>query len=211
MSDPLQPLRDARVLAVLRVEDAGHTAPAVSALLAGGVRAVELTFSSPGSVDGLAAARRAHGPELILGAGTLRSVRDVQAAVEAGADFLVSPHLSPLLLEAMLASGLPVLPGVFTPSEVAAALDGGARAVKLFPASIGGIGHLTALRGPFPDLLAVPTGGIREEDVAAWLGAGALAVGVGGELCRRDLIERGRFDELAGLADRFSRAARAAA
>jgi 2-dehydro-3-deoxyphosphogluconate aldolase/(4S)-4-hydroxy-2-oxoglutarate aldolase len=211
VSDPLQPLRDARVLAVLRVEDAGHTGPAVAALVAGGMRAVELTFSSPGAAEELAAARRAHGTEVLFGAGTLRSVREVQAAVEAGADFLVSPHLSPRLLEAMLASGLPALPGVFTASEVAAALDGGARAVKLFPASIGGIGHLTALRGPFPDLLAVPTGGIREENVAAWLAAGALAVGVGGELCRRDLIERRRFDELAGLAERFSRAARPAA
>src|SRR4029453_13240435 len=95
---------------------------------------------------------------------------------------LVSPHVDPVLLDAMLASGRLTLPGVLTPSEVAGALRAGASAVKLFPASTVGVGHLRALLAPFPELQAVPTGGVTIATAREWLDAGAAAVGLGAEL-----------------------------
>jgi 2-dehydro-3-deoxyphosphogluconate aldolase/(4S)-4-hydroxy-2-oxoglutarate aldolase len=143
--------------------------------------------------DGLAA-------DVVVGAGTIRDRDQLDAAVAAGADFLVTPHLDPRLLEAMLATGVPVLPGVMTPSEVAAALDAGAQAVKLFPASTVGPRHLRALRGPFPDLPVVPTGGIGAADVRSWLDAGALAIGAGSELCPAAAIRGGDAGALSAAA-----------
>ena len=192
-----------RLVAVLRVARADLAEPAVDALVEGGIDAVELTFTTPGLPGALAAARRRH-PEILLGAGTLRHPEDARAAAEAGADFLVMPHFDTELLRVCRATGLLSMPGVFTASELAAALDAGAEVVKLFPAATGGIAHMRALLGPFPGVPLVPTGGIGRDDVASWLDAGALAVGVGGELCSTELIEAGRFDELAERAHTFS-------
>jgi len=202
MADVLERLAAERLVAVLRVDVPDHVEPTVGALVAGGVRAVELTFTTPGVEAELARTRERH-PDLLLGAGTIREPAQARAAAAAGADFLVTPHLEPALLEACLATGLTTLPGTFTPSEVAAALAGGAEAVKLFPASTGGIAHFKALFGPFPGLRVVPTGGIGLADLGAWLEAGAHAVGVGGELCPARLIEAGRFGELTETARRF--------
>lgn len=199
----LERLRDARLVAVLRTLEPGEAERAIDALLAGGVRCVEVTWTSPDPVEALHAVRAAHGPGLLLGAGTLTTPAAVEAAVDAGADFLVSPHLDPALLEAMLASERLALPGVFTPTEVAGALRAGASAVKLFPATLGGIAHLKALRGPFPDLRVVPTGGVNAGNAAQWLEAGALAVGAGSELAPRTAIAAGRWDEITAAARRF--------
>jgi 2-dehydro-3-deoxyphosphogluconate aldolase/(4S)-4-hydroxy-2-oxoglutarate aldolase len=202
MPDALARLRDARLVAVLRVPVAEQVAPSVDALVAGGLEAVELTFTTPGVAAELDAARRRH-PDVLLGAGTVRTSADVAAAAEAGADFLVMPHLDRDLLGACLATGLTSMPGIFTATELAAALDAGASVVKLFPAATGGTAHMRALLGPFPGVPIVPTGGIGRDDVPLWLQAGALAVGVGGELCSTQLIEAGRFDEISQRARDF--------
>ena len=202
-AETIERLARAKVIAVIRVERQGETAPAVAALAAGGLRAIELTWTSPEPAAELAAARAQHGEDLLLGAGTLRSANDVEAAVEAGADFLVSPHFERGLCEVMVASGRLALPGVFTPSEVAAALDAGADAVKLFPSSIGGVDHMKALRGPFPGLLVVPTGGITSANAAEWLTAGALAVGAASELCPPAAVAAAHWDELTAAAQGF--------
>jgi 2-dehydro-3-deoxyphosphogluconate aldolase / (4S)-4-hydroxy-2-oxoglutarate aldolase len=192
----LDRLAAARAIAVVRVERMDDSAPVVDALRRGGMTAIELTWTSPDAATALATAREQHGPELVLGAGTLRSPADVEEAVAAGADFVVSPHFEPELCGAMVASGRLALPGVLTPTEVAGALDAGAEAVKLFPSSLGGISHMKALWGPFPGLPVVPTGGIGRRNAAEWLDAGALAVGVGGELCPPEAIANRRWDLL---------------
>ena len=193
-------------MAVLRVRRAELVEPSVAALAEGGLGAVELTFTTPGMAGELERARARH-PELLLGAGTIREAEQARAAAAAGADFLVMPHLDVGLLEACLATGLPTMPGVFTPSEVAAAIDAGADLLKLFPAGSAGPAHLRALLGPFPGVRIVPTGGIGLADLPAWFAAGAFAVGVGGELCSTELIDAARFDELAKNAGRFRAAA----
>jgi 2-dehydro-3-deoxyphosphogluconate aldolase / (4S)-4-hydroxy-2-oxoglutarate aldolase len=206
MADLAARLAEERLVAVLRVARAELVEPAVAALAEGGLGAVELTFTTPGAAVELERTRARH-PQLLLGAGTIREPEQARAAADAGADFLVTPHLDQGLLEACLATGVPTMPGVFTPSELAAALAAGAEVLKLFPAGSGGPGHLRALLGPFPGVRVVPTGGIALADLPAWFAAGALAVGVGGELCSTELIEGGRFDELARNAERFRAAA----
>ena len=203
MSDPLSFLREAAIVAVLRADSAEAAVRAADALAAGGVRALELTYTTPDAAAAIREVRSRHGADVLVGAGTIRTVAQVHESVEAGADFLVTPHLDPAVLGAMVASGRLAVPGVFTPSEVATALDAGALAVKLFPAATGGIGHLKALRGPFPGLQVMATGGIGVGDVRTWLDAGAIAVGAGSELCSMDLVRAERFDEVTETARAF--------
>lgn len=208
--DPFARLRKAGLIAVIRADRPDHAVRVADALLDGGIEAIELTFTIPGAAEALAEVRKMYRSAVLLGAGTLRTPHHVEAAVAADVDFLVTAHLRSDVLAAMLGSGLPALPGVFTPSEVGQALDGGAQAVKLFPASTAGPSHLRALRGPFPGLQAVPTGGIDLPDLKAWFEAGALAIGVGSELAPCTLMQEGRWGEITERALRFSAAAKAA-
>jgi len=189
-------LRNAQAVAVVRARDGDEAVAIALALHAGGLEAIELTFTTPGVAEALAETRRRLGDGLLLGAGTITTAAQAQAAAEAGADFLVSPHTDPQLLAAQLATGLLSIPGVLTPSEVAAALRAGATLLKLFPASTVGVGHMTALFGPFPGLAVMPTGGITVEGAADWLRAGAAAVGLGGELLPKALREARAWDEI---------------
>jgi len=198
----LERLRAHRAVAVVRARDGEEAVRIAEALRAGGLRAIELTFTTPGCAEALAETRRLLGDGLLLGAGTITTAGQAHDAAAAGADFLVSPHLDLALLEAQLATGLLSVPGVLTPSEVAAALRAGATLVKLFPASTAGIGHLRALLGPFPGLLAMPTGGVTVETAGDWLAAGAVAVGLGGELLPKALRESGDWQ---GIADNAAR------
>jgi 2-dehydro-3-deoxyphosphogluconate aldolase/(4S)-4-hydroxy-2-oxoglutarate aldolase len=203
-------IHDAGIIAVVRAENSDEAVRVVGALMKAGAPAIELTFTTPNVDVALREVRRVYGPTPLIGAGTLRHVDQVAVAVASGADFLVSPNLSPEVLTTGLATGMPTIPGVFTPSEVAAALDLGASVVKLFPASTGGIGHFKALLGPFPDIKVVPTGGVDLNMIGDWLAAGAFAVGVGSEICPRALMREGRWSEITGRARQFIEAAHAA-
>jgi 2-dehydro-3-deoxyphosphogluconate aldolase/(4S)-4-hydroxy-2-oxoglutarate aldolase len=204
-------LREAQAVAVVRAVDGAEAVAIAAALAEGGLQAIELTFTTPNAVDAIAEARRLLGPEVLVGAGTITETEQVEAAIEAGADFLVSPHLEPALLDAMVATGRLALPGVLTPSEVAAALRGGAAAVKLFPASSVGVAHMQALFAPFPGLQVVPTGGVGIATARAWLDAGAAAVGLGSELIPKELRDAHAWDAVsrnaASLLEQLRRAA----
>lgn len=199
----LERLRDAKVVAVLRADAPQEAVGAAVALAEAGVRAVELTFTTPGAAEALREAREQLPTDVLLGAGTIRTPRQLQGSVDAGADFLVTPHLDPALLDEMLATGLLTIPGIFTPSEVALALSAGAEVVKLFPAATGGLAHFKALRGPFPELQAVATGGIGAAGVRPWLAAGAVAVGAGGELCPSAMVATGDWGAVRDAAVSF--------
>lgn len=190
-------LREAQTVAVVRARDGAEAVEIAVALAEGGLQAIELTFTTPGAAEAVAEARRRLEPEVLLGAGTITTSEQVAASIEAEADFLVSPHLDPALFEAMLASGRLALPGVLTPSEVAAALRAGAAAVKLFPAASVGVAHMQALLGPFPGLQVVPTGGISVDAARGWLDGGAAAVGLGSELIPRELRDAHDWDAVA--------------
>lgn len=199
----LERLREAEAIAVVRARDGDEALQIVDALARGGLRAIELTFTTPGVAEAIAEARRRLDPGTLVGAGTITDNAQAEAAAAAGADFLVSPHLDEALLRGMLATGLLCVPGVLSPSEVAGALRCGAIVVKLFPAATVGVEHLRALLGPFPGLQVVPTGGITAATARSWLDAGAAAVGLGGELLPKALRDAGAWDDIGDNAARL--------
>ena len=197
------------LLAVVRGESPDAALEVSATLIEGGVLGIEITFTTPEAPRVIRDLDAEYGDDILLGAGTVTTREQVDGAAEAGSAFLVSPGSDPHLLPAMLETGLLVLPGVLTPSEVMLARGLGAPAVKLFPGSSGGPSYLKALRGPFPDVPFVPTGGVSLENVADWFAAGALAVGAGGALAPSSLEGRDR-GEVVETARRFAEAVRAA-
>jgi len=184
----LKALQDVGVVAVIRAPDTETALRGVEALVAGGVTGIEITYSTPDAPSVIATLAERHGDQILLGAGTVRTVREALVAAEAAASFLVSPGTTPSVAAAMKSTGLTCLLGALTPSEVMAALAVGADAVKLFPASLGAPAYLSSLRGPFPDVPFVPTGGVDVDNIAHWRRAGVVAVGAGSDLCSaRDL------------------------
>ncbi len=179
-----------RVLAVLRGNDATGVVAAAEVLAGAGIGAVEVTWTVPDAERAISALRERL-PDRLIGAGTVTTPREVARAVAAGAQFVVSPGSPAELLDAMLGCGVPALPGVLTPGEVVAATAAGATAVKLFPAGTFGPAYLGQLRGPFPELQVVPTGGIDVPSIGDWIARGALAVGLSTALCSpRDISRR---------------------
>lgn len=168
-------------MAVLRQDSAEDCRQLAHRLAESGMRALEVALTTPGALEVIAELAREDG--LTVGAGTALTPEQVRLAARAGARFVVSPVVAP---ELMGIADVEVILGASTPTEVQAARRAGCDIVKLFPIKeLGGPGFLRALRGPFPGLRAFPTGGIRPEDVAAYLEAGAVVVGVGGALAPR--------------------------
>lgn len=177
----LDSLRADRLLAIVRGPDPAAVLASVLTLADSGVRLIEVSLTAAEACTTIRRARAALGPDFALGAGTVLTEEDARRAAEAGASYLVTPAIAPSLAEAGRL-GLPVLAGALTPSEVVQATTGGALAVKLFPASVGGPGYLGALRDPFPSVPFVPVGGIDATSARAYLDRGAVAVGVGSPL-----------------------------
>jgi 2-dehydro-3-deoxyphosphogluconate aldolase / (4S)-4-hydroxy-2-oxoglutarate aldolase len=170
------------LVGIVRFHEGGDVSGAIDALIQGGVDLVEVTLDTPGA---LAAVERAAAAGRTVGAGTVVSQEQVEACAAAGARFVVSPGLIPEVIDAAHGLGLEPLPGVFTATEVLAASAAGARMMKLFPASCGGPPYLRALRGPFPAIPLVPTGGVRIDQIAEYFDAGARVVALGSELVGR--------------------------
>lgn len=198
------------LLAVIRGPSPERTVKAVEALVAGGVTGIEITYSTPDAAAVVRQLDQQLGDRIVLGMGTLTRPEQVAEAQQAGARFLVSPHCDPELAQGMVRSGLLTLIGALTPSEIMEALRLGADVVKLFPGSLGGPGYLKDLRGPFPDIPIVPTGGVDIDNVAQWFEAGAAAVGAGSALCPAALIQEGQLDAISEQARLFARAVHAA-
>jgi 2-dehydro-3-deoxyphosphogluconate aldolase/(4S)-4-hydroxy-2-oxoglutarate aldolase len=179
---PSAVLLDTRVVAVLRAAHARDCSPIIEALLSGGVRSIELTLTTPGVFDELPVLAQRFGDAIEIGVGTVTDVNDATTAMDAGAHYLVTPHTDPAIVAAAINRGIPVYPGGLTPTELLAGWQAGGTAVKVFPASTVGPGYMAQLRGPFPDMAFIPSGGVGIEDAAAWIRAGALAVSLGGPL-----------------------------
>ena len=192
---PSAMLRDTGVVAVLRAEHADEYAPVIDALVAGGVRSIELTLSTRGVVEALPRLLAQVGDAAEIGVGTVTTAGQLHEVVGAGAAYVVTPVTTTDLLDAAQEHDVPFYPGGLSPTELGSGWAGGATAVKLFPASVVGPGYLAQLRGPFPDLEVVPSGGIGVDDVAAWIDAGCLAVSLGGPLLR-DCFAGGSLAEL---------------
>lgn len=196
-------LRAAGVVATLRAPSAQSALRAVSALVDGGITAIEVTYSTPDVPAVLRALGAEFGDKIVLGAGTITRAGQASEAVDAGARFLVSPGCVDSIVAEMTQTGAATCPGAFTPTEVMRALALGADVIKIFPANLAGPGLLGALRGPFPGLRTMPTGGISTTTLGHWLAAGALAVGASSELCSPDAIARGDWEQLRRSAAEF--------
>jgi 2-dehydro-3-deoxyphosphogluconate aldolase/(4S)-4-hydroxy-2-oxoglutarate aldolase len=175
-----EPISEAGVVAIGRRPDPASVLPIAHALVEGGVRAFEITLDSEAALDAVASLSRAFDDgSLLIGAGTVMDVEAAGRALEAGASFLVTPHLDVEVVRFAAARGIAILPGAFSPTEILAAWRAGAAAVKLFPASAAGPAFVRELRGPFRDIPLVPTGGVTIDDIAPFITAGAAAVGMG--------------------------------
>ncbi|HEX2247304.1 MAG TPA: bifunctional 4-hydroxy-2-oxoglutarate aldolase/2-dehydro-3-deoxy-phosphogluconate aldolase, partial [Arthrobacter sp.] len=175
----------------------------IEALIGGGVRSIELTLSTDGVFEQLPALAASFGTDAEIGVGTITDVAEAQQAMDQGAQYLVTPAMNLDVVEAAVRRGVQVFPGGLTPTELLSGWKAGATAVKLFPASTVGPGYIGQLRGPFPDIQIIPSGGVGIEDAPAWIAAGALAVSLGGPLLK-DAFDGGDLTQLTERARRVS-------
>jgi 2-dehydro-3-deoxyphosphogluconate aldolase/(4S)-4-hydroxy-2-oxoglutarate aldolase len=200
MPDMLELMRTSPVIPVIAIDDIDHAVPLAKALVAGGIRVLEVTLRT---VHGLPAIRAIaeQVPGAIVGVGTLTQPSEFAAARDAGAVFGVSPGLTRALIDAAVASGLPLLPGVMTPSEVMSAREAGFRQLKLFPAvPAGGVGMLNAIAGPLADVTFCPTGGISEATAAQFLACKNVACVGGSWLTPKEVVQAGDWARITALA-----------
>jgi 2-dehydro-3-deoxyphosphogluconate aldolase/(4S)-4-hydroxy-2-oxoglutarate aldolase len=197
----LEVITEDRAVTVVRAPRPYDVETLATALAAGGLRAVEVTLTTPGILARLADANIGDGS--VVGVGSVLTAEDAEAAVDAGAQFLVTPAVRQAVAEAAAARNVPVIMGALTPTEVITAIDLGAAAVKIFPARATGPDYLRDLHGPFPGLRLIPSGGINTGNAAAYVAAGAFAVTAGTDVVAPDLVAAGRWMEITERARSF--------
>jgi len=202
----LSRLHEIGLIAVIRGPSQDLTIKMVEALIAGGVQGIEITYTTPNAPQVVKALNQAFGEQIVLGMGTLTEPAQAQEAFDAGARYLVSPICDPELGRAMIATSLPVMIGAMTPSEVYQAYRLGSDVVKIFPGSTVGPAYIKALKGPFPFIEMMPTGGVSVANVAEWFAAGVFGVGAGSELCPTAWAKEGRFTDITRRAAEFVQA-----
>ncbi|HEY6112419.1 MAG TPA: bifunctional 4-hydroxy-2-oxoglutarate aldolase/2-dehydro-3-deoxy-phosphogluconate aldolase [Chthoniobacterales bacterium] len=197
-------------VAVIRTDSAERALAVADAAIAGGFRAIEITYSFAAATEVIAMLDKANESDLLIGAGTILIPEQVREAVEAGARFLVSPCVLPEVIDAARELEVAMLPGAFTPTEIYNAWSLGADIVKIFPAIRFGPEYLKAIRGPLPHIPIMPTSGVDASNVADWFRAGAVAVGAVSSVLDPDLIEKEDWDALTKRAREFIEAVRRA-
>lgn len=191
------------IVAVVRIDQPAQIPAICEALLTGGVLAIEITMTVPNALDAIRAASRQVGTRGLVGAGTVIQAAGARAAIDAGAEFVVSPITRAEIVQAAHAAGKPVMIGAYTPTEAQTAHEAGADFIKIFPADKLGPGYIRNLRGPLPHLRIVPTGGVDLNTAADFLQAGCVALGVGGSLLTREILQQANWPELTRLAEKF--------
>lgn len=189
-------LVEAGAIAVLRMDDTAPLMQVVDALRKGGVIAIEITMTMPHALHAIETVARGMGDAVVVGVGSVRDAETTRRAVDAGAQFVVSPIFKTEIIQAAHQRGVPAMPGAFTPTEIQHATEAGADVVKVFPADILGMNFFKAVLAPMPHLKLMPTGGVSLTNAGAWLQAGACAVGVGSALLDKQAIAEGNFDQL---------------
>lgn len=199
----IQQLLDPGIIAVVRAPRAELCVPLAESLIAGGVLAIEITMTTPHAISAIRETKRAIGDRGIIGVGTVLDVATCTSALEAGAEFVVSPILRPELVAPAHAAGRPIMLGAYTPTEAQLAHEAGSDFIKIFPADGLGAGYIKNVRAPLPHLKIVPTGGVDLNTMADFLKAGAAALGVGSSLVRSDLLGHEDWPGLTALARQF--------
>jgi 2-dehydro-3-deoxyphosphogluconate aldolase/(4S)-4-hydroxy-2-oxoglutarate aldolase len=188
------------VVAIVRLDDLSAAVPLAAALADGGVRAVEYTFTNRSAARAIDAARSKLDGVALIGAGTVLDAETARTAILAGAQFVVTPVVSLPVIELCNRYGVPTVIGALTPTEILAAWQAGADFVKVFPASAGGPRYLKDVRGPLPQVRLIPTGGVGPDNAAAFIKAGASALGVGGNLVDPALVAAADWETVRGRA-----------
>jgi 2-dehydro-3-deoxyphosphogluconate aldolase/(4S)-4-hydroxy-2-oxoglutarate aldolase len=200
----LDRLLNSRLVAILRSSDAGVLVDAAEALAAGGIDAIEVTFTVPRPLKVLEEVVNRLGDQALIGAGTVLDAATARAAMLAGARFVVAPTLNLDVVQLCRQYAVPVAPGAFTPTEILAAWEAGADLVKVFPCEVVGPAYLRAIRAPLPQIRLMPTGGVTLDTAAEFLKSGAAVLGVGSALASADLLVRRDWEKLAALARQFA-------
>jgi 2-dehydro-3-deoxyphosphogluconate aldolase/(4S)-4-hydroxy-2-oxoglutarate aldolase len=192
------------IVPIVRVSSAESAVKAVEAIYQGGVRAAEITMTVPGAIHALEKVADRLGDKMMLGAGTVLDPETARACMLAGAEFFVTPALRLSTIEIAKRYSKVIFPGALTPTEVLTAWEAGADAVKIFPCgNMGGPKYIKALKGPFPHIAMIPTGGVNLETAGDFLKAGACAIAVGSEMVDAKTIQEGRFDVIEDRARQY--------
>jgi 2-dehydro-3-deoxyphosphogluconate aldolase / (4S)-4-hydroxy-2-oxoglutarate aldolase len=202
-SAKLSLIRGTGVIAIMRANSSGQLMAAADAIKAGGVRVIEVTMTTPGALDVIREATARYGEDVLFGAGSVLDSETARAAILAGAGFIVAPTLNVPMIELCSRYSIPVMPGIFTPTEALTAWQAGADMVKLFPASVGGADMIKAILAPLPQLEIVPVGGVEIENAAEFIRKGAAALGVGSSLVNQKLLDAGDMSALQRRAEAF--------
>jgi 2-dehydro-3-deoxyphosphogluconate aldolase/(4S)-4-hydroxy-2-oxoglutarate aldolase len=201
----IQRLLNPGIIAIIRADSSEGLVEAAGAMLAGGVTAMEVTMTTPGALETIAAVTRQF-PEILIGVGSVIDPETVHAAVAAGAEFIVTPVTKPAVIAASNELGKPIASGAFTPTECLLAHESGADFVKVFPAEFNGPAYVKTLLAPLPMLRIVPTGGVMPETTGAFLAAGSVALGVGSALVSKEILQNRDWEKLTARATAFIQA-----
>jgi 2-dehydro-3-deoxyphosphogluconate aldolase / (4S)-4-hydroxy-2-oxoglutarate aldolase len=208
-ADVMRRIEETGVVAVLRLTDAAVGREVANALMSGGVTSIEITMTVPRAVELIEELSRTL-PQALIGAGTVTDPATAQAVIDAGAKFVVSPVFRPSVVGACHERGVPACPGCFSPTEILSAWEMGADVVKVFPATSLGPGYIKDLRGPFPSIKLMPTGGVSQANAAEWIRAGAVAIGAGSSLVDARAVAARQFATITANARAFVDAVRGA-
>ena len=189
-----------KIIAVVRLDDYARAIDVARALAAGGITVLEFTLTGQGAIEAVTATRKAMGEAVCVGVGTVLKAEDADAAINAGAQFAVTPTVLRQVIATCAKRQILVLGGGFTPTELLEAHEAGAELVKVFPARLGGPKFIKDVLAPLPFLKLVPTGGVSTENARDYLSAGAVAVGIGGNLVSNKLVAAEAFDQITATA-----------
>lgn len=193
-----------RVVAVIRLADASKLVPVIEAVARGGVRCIEITMTVPNAIELIRQVSNTVSSDILIGAGTVTDAETARAVIDAGAQFVVSPILNPDVIAACKQADVYCAPGCFTPTEIFTAWKLGADVIKVFPATSLGPKYFKDIKGPFPQIPLMPTGGVSIDNAHEWIAAGAVAVGIGSDLLDKIAIDEGRYEVLTERAARMA-------
>jgi 2-dehydro-3-deoxyphosphogluconate aldolase / (4S)-4-hydroxy-2-oxoglutarate aldolase len=199
-------LNELPIIGIIRGADTKAVESAVDAAYQAGLRTLEITLNCAEAYNQIAMIRKKHRNKIELGAGTVLARDAANKAIAAGAEFIVTPAFIPEVIEFCRNQNIHVFPGAMTPTEILSAHQAGAEMIKVFPASALGPGYIKNLKGPFPEIKLIPTGGVTVESVSEYFKAGASAVGVGGEIFRREWLSKGDWASIEKTAKAYVKA-----
>jgi 2-dehydro-3-deoxyphosphogluconate aldolase/(4S)-4-hydroxy-2-oxoglutarate aldolase len=196
----LKLLQQSRAIAVIRAAKIEQGREMAKAVAAGGMQVIEITWNSDRSAE-LIGQLRQELPSCTIGTGTLLTLDQLEQAIAAGAQFLFTPHVDPVMIQAAVVQGVPIVPGALSPTEIVTAWTGGASCVKVFPVqAVGGASYIKSLQGPLGEIPLIPTGGVTVENAKEFIAAGAIAVGLSGQLFPPQLVASGNWEAIVQLA-----------